>query len=130
MRFGERIEEERERIEDLELQHNVLAYNQLKGQLEQCVAEWEKGGGNAEEDRDTDNSFWQELTKELAKLDAFYDKRCKELKERTGKASSATHEELEQLHKDLGAMRRWVDLNHVGLVKIHKKYVKNAVRST
>eukprot|EP01059_Diplonema_ambulator_P034642 TRINITY_DN7877_c1_g1_i1.p1 TRINITY_DN7877_c1_g1~~TRINITY_DN7877_c1_g1_i1.p1 ORF type:complete len:528 (+),score=214.73 TRINITY_DN7877_c1_g1_i1:826-2409(+) len=115
MKFGQRLQAESEDfgVVDAELGKNVLAYCTLKGMLK----EGEEGQGA--------DMFWEELQSEVQKLDEFYGARFNELKERAcGVQDGGSISETEKLQSDLEALQRWVELNHIALVKIYKKYVR------
>ncbi|KAJ9457779.1 putative ethanolamine kinase [Diplonema papillatum] len=135
MRFGERLKAASHAMGefDEDLEKSVLAYSNLKSTLKDCVVEWENGDGEAANEEH--DPFWSELNSELSRLDGFYDTRLDSLQHRfeslkEAPMSSPTYMSAEHLKADIKSMQDWVELNHVGLVKIHKKYVKNAQRAT
>ena len=156
VRFGERLEtatgaEEANFSDDMK--KNVLAYSSLKDRLEECVRYWKGVVANADNSAagEDENLFWEDLSKEMMKLDLFYNEKFKDLRERTGElysragesdadtTTNGTHlkaanipppqvtpSDCEPLQAEVRSLQKWVELNHIALVKIHKKYVKNA----
>eukprot|EP01064_Diplonema_japonicum_P035480 TRINITY_DN771_c12_g1_i1.p1 TRINITY_DN771_c12_g1~~TRINITY_DN771_c12_g1_i1.p1 ORF type:complete len:555 (+),score=98.96 TRINITY_DN771_c12_g1_i1:56-1666(+) len=125
MKFGERLIAETKDfgLTDAELEKGVLAYSNLKRTLKLCVNNVEGEGTKA---ADSNDVFWKELEAEIEKIDRFYCKRLNKLQDRlSGMTRVATLDETEMLQKDLTALQKWVELNHIALVKIYKKYVKN-----
>ena len=134
MRFGERLQEASKGIgeRDVELEKSVLDYSNLKKTLRGCVEVWkntDKSTADTSSEESTNDPFWNELLCELKKLDAFYDSRMVTLLSKYNKLEQRVDSPTSspgQLRQELKRLQKWVELNHVALVKIHKKYIKNA----
>eukprot|EP01061_Rhynchopus_euleeides_P028173 TRINITY_DN4583_c2_g1_i1.p1 TRINITY_DN4583_c2_g1~~TRINITY_DN4583_c2_g1_i1.p1 ORF type:complete len:578 (+),score=307.13 TRINITY_DN4583_c2_g1_i1:160-1893(+) len=152
MRFGERLEASKagDGGFDHEMQGSFLGYDALKQRLQECVDCWNVLKQEQEQEMmkddcdcisdagteadDAQNLFWHDLRREIAKIDTFYDGRFSELKERTEACLSRSppteqNPDYEPLKADITSLQKWVELNHIALVKIHKKYVKNAYQT-
>ena len=146
MRFGERLEASKDvDTFDNEMKTSVLGYGDLKERIQMCVEYWneQKSATDSEDGRSLPESdidgdvFWPALKREIQKIDNFYDTRFSSLKERTQTLTRSPPNEVEHddavdfepLKADITSLQKWVELNHIALVKIHKKYVKNAYQT-